>query len=83
MVVQSEQPKKHVSSVMQVSVCLVDAAWVALDLAQHYVEDVSGTKSMTGFITNVFRIWKVLFLGAETMLGWGSHRLKPETGLVV
>jgi hypothetical protein len=77
------QQKKPVSPIMQVSVCLVDAAWIALDLAQNYVEDINGTKGITGFITNVFRIWKVLFLGAETMLGWGSHRLKTETVLTV
>lgn len=67
-----------VSPLMQVSACFVDAAWVALDLAQAYVEEAHGNKGITGFITCMFRIWKVLFLGAETMLGWGNHRLNPQ-----
>ena len=66
------------SPLMQVSACFVDAAWVALDLAQAYVEEAPGNKGITGFITCIFRIWKVLFLGAETTLGWGNHRLNPQ-----
>lgn len=71
-------PSHAISPLMQVSVCLVDAAWVALDLAQAYVEEAPGNKGIVGFITCVFRIWKVLFLGAETMLGWGNHRPSPQ-----
>ncbi|KAL7331146.1 hypothetical protein PS15p_203378 [Mucor circinelloides] len=71
-------PSNAISPLMQVSVCLVDAAWVALDLAQAYVEEAHGNKGIVGFITCMFRIWKVLFLGAETMLGWGNHRLSPQ-----
>jgi hypothetical protein len=71
-------PKK-VSPLMQVSLCFVDAAWVAMDLAQTCVEkNSSSNNGVTGFVTCLFRIWKVLFLGAETMLGWGDHRLKPQ-----
>ncbi|KAG2234136.1 hypothetical protein INT48_002299 [Thamnidium elegans] len=69
---------KKVSALMQVSVCFVDAAWVAMDIAQTYAENSSENKSVTGFINCLFRIWKALFLGAETMLGWGNHRLKPQ-----
>lgn len=70
---------KKVSPIMQVSLCFVDAAWVAMDLAQTYVEkNTTGSKGVTGFVTCLFRIWKVLFLGAETMLGWGDHRLQPQ-----
>ncbi|KAL9540727.1 hypothetical protein MBANPS3_009529 [Mucor bainieri] len=72
------QPPNAISPLMQVSVCLVDAAWVALDLAQTYAEEAPGNKGIVGFITCMFRIWKVLFLGAETMLGWGNHRLNPQ-----
>ncbi|GAN08663.1 hypothetical protein MAM1_0217c08178 [Mucor ambiguus] len=75
------QPSNTISPLMQVSVCLVDAAWVALDLAQAYVEEAPGNKGIVGFITCMFRIWKVLFLGAETMLGWGNHRLNPEAAV--
>ncbi|KAI9244057.1 hypothetical protein EDC94DRAFT_629963 [Helicostylum pulchrum] len=69
---------KKVSALMQVSVCFVDAAWVAMDIAQTYAENSSENKSVTGFINCLFKIWKALFLGAETMLGWGNHRLKPQ-----
>lgn len=69
---------KKTFPLMQVSACFVDAAWVAMDMAQTYTENSNGNKNVTGFITCLFRIWKVLFLGAETMLGWGNHRLKPQ-----
>lgn len=69
---QLEQQQKSISPLMQVSVCFVDAAWVAMDLAQNYTEEKGNASGggVTGFITTLFRIWKVLFLGAETMLGW-------------
>ncbi|KAI9333745.1 hypothetical protein BD770DRAFT_402730 [Pilaira anomala] len=70
--------KKKVSTLMQVSVCFVDAAWVAMDIAQSYADSSQENKTVTTFVHSLFKIWKTLFLGAETMLGWGNHRLKPQ-----
>ncbi|OBZ84772.1 hypothetical protein A0J61_07176 [Choanephora cucurbitarum] len=65
--------------IVQVSSCLVDAAWIALDLAQDYMEDNERDRGVTGFIGCVFKIWKVLFSGAETMLVWKSYRMiRPQ-----
>ncbi|KAI8637013.1 hypothetical protein BD408DRAFT_425253 [Parasitella parasitica] len=75
----NQHPSNTTSPLMQVSVCFVDAAWVALDLAQTYAEEAPSNKGITGFITCMFKIWKVLFLGAETMLSWGNHPPSPQT----
>ncbi|KAI8349454.1 hypothetical protein EDC96DRAFT_520116 [Choanephora cucurbitarum] len=64
--------------IVQVSSCLVDAAWIALDLAQDYMDN-ERDKGVTGFMGCVLKIWKVLFSGAETMLVWRSYRMiRPQ-----
>ncbi|KAI8989368.1 hypothetical protein BDB01DRAFT_781534 [Pilobolus umbonatus] len=77
----SELENKHqsVSVLMQVSTCLVDAAFVAMDLAQNYSDNSRQTGSLVGFVSCVFRIWKTFFLGAESMLGWNTYESKLQT----
>ncbi|KAI8364221.1 hypothetical protein BD560DRAFT_491309 [Blakeslea trispora] len=77
--ITQDSTETSISPIIQVSGCLVDAAWIALDLAQDYTEDNQRNKGVIGFIGRVFDIWKVLFSGAETMLSRRSYRMiRPQ-----
>ncbi|KAI8092315.1 uncharacterized protein B0P05DRAFT_525787 [Gilbertella persicaria] len=82
---RSLSPTVHMrpmSPLVQLSECFVDAAWVALDLAQNYTESPADKKGLTSFVRCAFKIWKVLFLGAETMLSLKSHRMMRPQAVV-
>ncbi|CAO3674564.1 hypothetical protein G6F70_000092 [Rhizopus microsporus] len=64
--------QKNIPSIMSVSISFVNAAWTAMDIAQAYHEE-ENEKSFTGFMNCVFKIWKVLLVGAESMLDWRSR----------
>ncbi|KAI7902283.1 uncharacterized protein BX663DRAFT_510623 [Cokeromyces recurvatus] len=69
---QQNAIEDQLSPLMQISFCLVDTTWMALNLAHSYSEDEA--KSAMGFISCMFKIWKILFLGVEMMLGWGKNK---------
>ncbi|KAI9486746.1 MAG: hypothetical protein EXX96DRAFT_472955 [Benjaminiella poitrasii] len=70
--IEEHQYRVLLSPLMQISEYLVDAAWLALDLARSYYENCDEKKSIIGFIFCMFKIWKLLFFAVETMLRLGN-----------